>query len=101
MGEESTVPGSLTVTRRRPPTLALEIPVAASETPERWGSRPNSGQSRSVLPGATAAAGRAAADGVGVDTSAGARPPQAASSAQPDEHSASRVTPQRRIDPWL
>src|SRR2546421_12521514 len=101
MGEESTVPGSLTVTRRRRPTPSLEIPVPPSETLERWGSRPNSGQSSSVLPAAGAAAGIAATDAVGVDTSAGALPPHAPSSAQVTEHSTSRVAPQNRIDPGL
>src|SRR6266576_3926612 len=101
MGEESTVPGSLTVTRRRRPTLSLEIPVPASETLERCGSRPNSGQSSSVLPAVGAAAGIAATDAVGVDTSAGALPPHAASSAQADAHGTSRVTPQMRIEEWL
>ena len=40
-------------------------------------------------------------DAVGVDTSAGALPPHAPSSAQVTEHSTSRVAPQKRIDPWL
>ena len=45
--------------------VALHFHVPPSETLERWGSRPNSGQSSNVLPAAGAAAGIAATDAVG------------------------------------
>src|ERR1019366_2622027 len=78
MGEESTVPGSATGTRRMCATLAAVMPVASSLTSARWGFRPNSGQSRSREAEAPTA-GIAARLALGVDTAAGALAPQAAS----------------------
>ncbi len=91
MGEESTVPGSDTLIRRRWPRFAAVMPVGASLTSPRPGSSPNSGQSwLSGTAVAVAIAGAGIADGcaVGVETSAGAALPQEASRTQ-----AASVTP--------
>src|ERR1700680_26306 len=77
MGEESTVPPTSTLVRRRRDTFALVMPVARSLTSLRCGSSPNSGQSRSLW-AEGAGEGIAAAPAAGLELSAGALLPQAA-----------------------
>src|SRR5438128_492110 len=81
MGEESTVPGSVTVCWRRRATLAAVIPVASSLTLLRCGLRPNSGQSSSRRVEAAVELGIAAATVVDGERPAGALPPHATSRA--------------------
>jgi hypothetical protein len=83
MGEESTVPGSDTVTRRRWATFAAVIPVESELASERCGFNPNSGQSRRRELAACAVAGIALVGAVGAEKSAGALPPHALNRAQP------------------
>jgi hypothetical protein len=76
------VPGSVTVRWRRCATFAAVMPLDSSLTSLRCGSRPNSGQSSRRPEEAAEASGIAAAAIVGVETSAGAALPQAATQAQ-------------------
>ena len=93
------MPGTGTVARRRRPRFAVVMPLARSLTSLRWGSSPNSGQSRSV-PAPVApvlAAGIARTLAVGVEISAGAFDPHAPSRAQAPMVSRTGATLRARI----